>query len=177
MTLDGKCDHTVSNADDELHRHFTELLRSSDTVLYGRITYQLMESFWPGVAASPTGNKTLDEFALAMEGITKVVFSRTLRAVTWKTARLAQRDPAAEVEDLRRQPGGDILVGSRSLIVSLMNLGLIDELQLCVHAIIAGKGLPLFENIAGRTDLKLIKTKTLSLGTMALYYEVGTLGA
>ncbi|CAN5236952.1 dihydrofolate reductase family protein [soil metagenome] len=166
MTLDGFCDHTSVIADEELHDHYNELLLSAGMILYGRITYQLME-YWPTVVKNPTGNKPMDEFAVTMDNIPKVVFSRTLKSIEWKTARLAKGDLKEEVLELRqsRMDGGkDILVGSRSLIVSLLNLNLIDEFQLTVQPIIAGKGLPLFENINARPIPKLLKTKTFSSG-------------
>jgi len=171
MTLDGNSDHRAGIADDELHQHYTELLRNSGTLLYGRITYQLMESYWPAVVKNPTGNKSNDEFAVTIDGIPKIVFSRTLKNVEWESATLAKRGIKEEVLALRQQPGRDILVGSRSLIVTLLNLNLIDEFQLCVHPVIAGKGLPLFENINDRIMLTLIKTKTFSAGSVTFYYE------
>jgi dihydrofolate reductase len=171
MTLDGFFDHTALIADDEIHQHYTDLLNSGGTVLYGRITYQLME-YWRTVLENPTGNKSTDEFAVAMDNIPKVVFSHTLKNLTWKTARLATRDIKEEVSELKQQTGKDILVGSRSLIVTLLNLNLIDEFQLCVQPIIAGKGLPLFENINDRIELRLLKTKTFtSSGSVLFYYE------
>ncbi len=170
MTLDGICDHTAVNADQELHQHYADLLRGADTILYGRITYQLME-FWPTVVKNPTGNKATDDFAMVMENIQKVVFSRTLESVEWETARLATRPLEEEVLELREQPGGDILVGSRSLIISLMKLKLIDEYQFCVHPVVAGGGLPLFENMHDRVMLKLLKTKTFGSGAVTFYYE------
>ena len=171
MTLDGFCDHTAMIADDEIHQHYNELLRSAGTILYGRITYQLME-YWPTLLNNPTGNKAMDEFAVTIDNIPKIVFSRTMKNVEWKTAKLAKRDIKEEVIALKQQPDKDILVGSPSLIVSLMELDLIDEFQLCVQPIIAGKGLPLFEKINDRKDLKLIKTKVFnSSGSMLLYYE------
>jgi len=173
MTLDGFCDHTAIIADEEIHQHYSELLRSGDTVLYGRITYQLME-YWPTVLKNPTGNKSLDEFAVVIDNIPKIVFSHTLQHVEWKTARLAKRDLKEEVLELRQQTGKDILVGSRSLIVTLMNLNLIDEFQLCIHPIILGSGLtPLLKNINDKINLKLLKTKTFGCGAVALYYERG----
>ena len=174
MTLDGFCDHTAIIPDDEIHQHYNDLLSNAGTILYGRITYQLME-YWPTVVKSPTGNKPIDEFAITMDHIPKIVFSRTLKNVEWKTAKLAQRDIKEEVLELRQQAGKDILVGSPSLIVATMNLNLVDELQLCVHPVIAGKGLPLFKNINDRTLLKLVKTKTFaSSGSIVLYYEPTT---
>ena len=170
MTLDGFCDHTAGIADDELHQHYNELLHNAGTVLYGRITYQLME-YWATVVKNPTGNKSMDEFAVTMDNIPKIVFSRTLKNVEWKTAKLAKRDIKEEVLDLKQQAGKNILAGSPSVIVTLTQLDLIDEYQLCVHPIILGNGLRLFKNINDRINLKLIKTKTFASGAVALYYE------
>jgi dihydrofolate reductase len=170
MTIDGFCDHTAVKADEEIHQHYADLLRSADIILYGRITFQLME-YWQTVVKDPTGNKAMDEFAVIMDKIPKIVFSHTLENVSWESAKLANRDVEEEVLDLRQLPGKDILVGSPSLIVSLMRLNLIDELQLCVHPVIAGGGLPLFKNINDRIHLKLLKTKTFDCGAEILYYE------
>jgi dihydrofolate reductase len=170
MTLDGFCDHTAMIADEEIHQHYSELLRSAGTVLYGRITYQLME-YWPTVVKNPTGNKSMDEFAMTIDNIPKIVFSRTLKSVEWRTAKLAKRDLKEEVLELKQQTGKPILVGSPSLIVALTQLDLIDEYQLCVQPIVLGSGLPLFKNIRDRIDLKLLKTKTFGCGAVTLYYE------
>ena len=88
----------------------------------------------------------------------------------WKTARLAKQGVEEEVLELKQKPGKDILVGSPSLIVTCLNLDLVDELQLCIHPVVIGKGLPLFENIQDRIDLKLLKTKTFGSGAVVLYY-------
>ncbi|SFC26655.1 dihydrofolate reductase [Parapedobacter composti] len=173
MTLDGFCDHTEMIADDELHRHYSELLSRAGAILYGRKTYQLME-YWPTVVKNPTGNQSTDDFAAIMDNVPKIVFSRTLKNVTWASAKLAARDLNEEVSALKQQPGKDIFVGSPSLIVSLMAMNLIDEYQLCIHPVVAGKGLPLFKHITDRVVLKLIETKTLGSGTIALYYEPAT---
>ena len=173
MTLDGFCDHTAIIPDDEIHQHYADLLSNADTVIYGRITFQLMQ-YWQTVVENPTGNKAMDEFALVMDNIQKIVFSHTLKNVEWKSAKLANRALEEEVLKLKQSRGlgsKDILVGSRSLIMQLMKLNLIDEYQLCVHPVIAGSGLPLFENINDRTILKFIKTKTFSGGAVTLYYE------
>jgi len=174
MTLDGFCDHTALIADDELHQHYNELLRNADAIIYGRITYQLME-YWPTVVKNPTGNKSIDEFAVTIDNIPKIVFSYTLKNVEWKTARLAKKDVKEEVLELMQSGNGgskDILVGSRSLIVTLLNLNLIDEFQLTVHPIVAGNGLSLLENINDRINLTLLKTKIFnSSGSITLYYE------
>lgn len=126
--------------------------------------------YWQTVVKNPTGTKAMDEFAVTMDNIPKVVFSRTLKNVEWKTARLAKGNIKEEVFEFKKQPGKDILVGSRSLIITLMNFNLIDECQICVHPVVAGSGLPLLENINDRTTLKLIKTKTFGSGAIILYY-------
>ena len=118
MTLDGFCDHTAMIANEELHEHFTELLSNADIILYGRVTFQLME-FWQTVIKNPTGNKAMDEFALAIDKIPKLVFSHTLKNLEWRSATLANRNIQKEVSELKQQSGKDILVGSPSLIVTL----------------------------------------------------------
>ena len=170
MTLDGFCDHTVILPDEEIHQHYTELLSNAGAILYGRITYQLME-FWQPLVKNPSGEKSMDDFAMAMDKIPKIVFSHTLKNVAWDSAELSNKPIEEKVFELKQQPGKDIFVGSRSLIIQLMKLNLIDEYQLCVHPVIAGTGLPLFENINDRTILNLIKTKLFSGGAVTLYYE------
>lgn len=170
MTLDGFCDHTAVIADEELHQHFADLLSNADVVLYGRITYQLMQ-FWQTVVENPTGEKATDDFALIMDKTPKIVFSRTLKEIDWASARLANQGLEQEVLALKQQPGKDILVGSPSLIAALTQLGLIDEYQLSVHPVILGNGLPLFKNISDKTLLKLVKSKPFGSGVMTLYYE------
>jgi len=173
MTLDGFCDHTAIIPDDEIHQHYADLLSNAGTILYGRITYQLME-FWQTVVKNPTGNKAMDDFAVIMDKTPKIVFSHTLKNVEWESARLANRALEEEAIELK-QSGGlgskDIYVGSRSLMIQLMKLNLIDEYQICVHPVVAGSGLPLFENINDSTTLQLIKTKIFSGGAVILYYE------
>ena len=170
MTIDGFCDHTSGIPDEEIHQHYAELLSNAGVVLYGRITYQLME-FWRTLVETPSGEKSMDDFALVMDNTPKIVFSHTLKNVDWKSAKLAKRPLEEEVSALKQQAGKDILVGSPSLIVALTKLNLIDEYQLCVHPVIAGSGLPLFKDINNKIILKLIKTKNFSGGAVILYYE------
>jgi dihydrofolate reductase len=170
MTLDGDCSHTSMIADDEIHQHYNDLLRNADTLIYGSTTYQLMESYWPTVVKNPTGNKATDEFAVLIQNISKIVFSQTLKNPGWENARLAKGDFKEEVLAIRQQAGGDILVGSPSLIVTTLNLNLVDEFQICVQPTISGNGLPLFKNITDRINLKLTKTKTFSSGSVVFYY-------
>ena len=169
MTLDGYCDHDAVIPDDEIHQHYADLIRSTDLMLYGRITYQLME-YWREVVEKPIGNMAIDEFAHIMNKTPKIVFSHTLKNVDWKSARLATQTLEQEIETLRQQSGDNVLVGSRSLIIQLMKLGLVDEFQLCIHPVIAGSGLPLFDNLKDRITLKLTKTKTFSSGAVVMYY-------
>ncbi|MBA3648326.1 MAG: dihydrofolate reductase [Chitinophagales bacterium] len=170
MTLDGFCDHTAMIADEEIHQHYNELLSSADTLIYGRITYQLMESYWPTVVKNPTGSKPIDEFAVIIDDISKIVFSHTLKNVEWKNAKLAKGGIKEEVLELKQQEGKDILVGSPSLIVASMNFNLVDEIQISVQPTILGKGLSLFKNITDQINLKLLKTKTFGCGAITLYY-------
>lgn len=169
MTLDGFCDHTAMIADDEIHQHYTDLLRNADIVIYGRITYQLME-YWRTVVKDPTGNKAMDEFAIAIDNISKIVYSRTLKSVDWKNTILKKEIIKEEISELKHQEGKNILVGSPGLIVALAELDLIDEYQLGVQPTVLGTGLPLFKNISDRIDLKLLKTKTFGCGALMLYY-------
>lgn len=170
MTIDGFCDHTAGIADDELHEHYEALIRNAGILLYGRITYQLME-YWRTVLEQPDGNKSNYDFAVAIDKAPKLVFSHTLKSTDWKTASIAKGSLEEEVLKLKQQEGKDILVGSPSLIVGLTKLGLIDEYQLCIHPVILGKGLPLFKNISDSTMLHLVKTKTFKSGAVTLYYQ------
>jgi len=173
MTLDGFCDHTAGLPDEEIHQHYADLLDNADVVLYGRITYQLMQ-YWQTLIKNPSDEKSMNDFAIAIDKIPKIVFSHTLKDVEWDSARLSDQAIEEEVLELKQFRNGgskDILVGSRSLIIQLMKFNLIDEYQLCVHPVVAGSGLPLFENINDRTILKLIKTKTFRGGAVMLYYE------
>jgi dihydrofolate reductase len=175
VTFDGFCDHTAGIANAEVHQHYTDLLNNAGAVLYGRTTYQLMEGSWPAMVKNPTGNKTMDDFAVAIERVPKVLFSRTLKSVSWHNARLATKDLKDEVLELKQQPGKDVFVGSPSLILQLTNLNLIDEWQLCVHPVITGKGLSLFKGINDRIVFTLLKTKQFQTsGHVIFYYARGT---
>lgn len=170
MTVDGICDHTAGIPDQEIHLHYTELLGQGDTILYGRITYQLME-FWRSFLVNPSKEKSMNDFAIAIDNIPKIVFSHTLKNVDWESATIATGDLKDLVLELKQQPGKDVFVGSRSLIVQLLKLNLIDEFQLCMHPMVEGNGLPLFENINDRIIFKLARSKTFSNGAIILYYQ------
>ena len=170
MTLDGFCDHTAGVADEELHQHYSELIDNAGVILYGRTTYQLMQ-FWQTLLKNPSGEKSMDDFAISIDKIQKLVFSNTLKDTGWDSAKLANRPLDEEVLELKQQSGKDILVGSRSLIIQLLNSNLIDEFQICIHPVIEGKGLPLFDQIKDRIVFKLVKTKSLHSGATVFYYE------
>ncbi|SDM52998.1 dihydrofolate reductase [Catalinimonas alkaloidigena] len=170
MTLDGFCDHTAGLPDAEIHQHYTELLAQGDMILYGRTTYQLME-FWRTLLANPSEEKSMNDVARAIDKIEKRVFSRTMKTVDWASATLAQQDLHEEVLALKQQPGRAIFVGSRSLIIQLLQLELIDEFQLCLYPVVAGSGLPLFENLNDRMMFNLVNHKTFTGGALLLYYQ------
>lgn len=170
MTLDGVCDHTTGIPSEDLHQHYSELLDNAGVILYGRATYELMQ-FWKSILQNPTGKKSIDDFAISIDKIPKLVFSNTLKDTNWESAKLSDSPLNEKVLELKQQSGKDISVGSRSLIIQLLNSNLIDEFQICVHPIIEGKGLRLFDQIKGRIMLKLIKTKTLKSGATVFYYE------
>ncbi len=170
MTLDGNCDHTAGIPDEDLHLHYANLLDNASAVLYGRITYELMQ-FWQPFLTNPSGQKPMDDFAVSIDKTPKVVFSRTMKETGWKTATLATKNIEEELAELKQQPGKDILIGSRSIIIQLLNLQLIDELQICIHPVLEGRGLQLFENIDVRSQFRLLKSKTFASGAIVLYYE------
>ncbi|MBN1758293.1 MAG: dihydrofolate reductase family protein [Chitinispirillaceae bacterium] len=170
MTIDGICDHTAGIPNEEIHQHYTELLGQGDAILYGRTTYQLME-FWRTFLEKPSEEKSMNDFAAAIDKIPKIVFSHTLKNVDWESATIAKRDLKDEVLELRQQSGKNIFVGSRSLILQLLKLNLIDEFQLCIHPMVEGNGLHLFEDINDRIIFKLVKTKTFKGGAIILYYQ------
>jgi dihydrofolate reductase len=136
-----------------------------------RKTYELME-FWRQFLQHPSSEKSMNDFAGAIDNIPKIVFSHTLTNVDWKTASIANNDIKETVVALKKQPGKDSLVGSRSLIIQLIKLNLLDELQLCLYPVIAGNGSLLFENINDRIMFKLINTKTFKGGALIMYYAL-----
>ena len=171
MSLDGFCDHTLGVVDDETHQHYNDLMKESGDLLYGRTTYQLMEDYWPLLVQNPGEDKVSNEFAVLIDDISKVVFSHTLKRVTWKNSRIASGSLEEEIASLRKEAGSPIFIGSPGLIAQALEQNLVDELQIMVHPVIAGKGLVLFKNISDQIHLKLIQTKTFTCGAVVLYYE------
>ena len=127
--------------------------------------------FWQTLLEKPSGEKAMDDFAISIDRVQKLVFSNTLTDTGWESAKLANKTLDKEISGLKQQPGKNILVGSRSLIIQLLNSGSVDELQICIHPVLEGKGLLLFDQIKDRILLKLIKTKSLTSGSLVLYYE------
>lgn len=171
MTLDGYCDHTAVDADAEIHDHYTQLLKEGSVILYGRKTFELME-FWREILANPVEEVSLNEFAVVMDTIPKIVFSHTIQSTSWSSAKIAQKSLEDTVSHLKQEPSGDILVGSRSIITQLMNLGLLDELQLCIHPVVAGNGLRFFDGLTVKSKLELTSTKRFENGAMVFYFNI-----
>jgi dihydrofolate reductase len=113
----------------------------------------------------------MNDFAASIDKIEKLVFSNTLKDTGWDSAKLANRPVDEKVLELKQQSGKDIFVGSRSLIIQLLNSNLIDQFQICIHPVLEGKGLPLFDQIKNRIVFKLLKTKSLKSGATVFYYE------
>ena len=127
--------------------------------------------FWRTILENPSEEKSMNDFAAGIDRIPKIVFSHTLKNVDWESTSIAKRDLKDEVLELKKQSGKDIFIGSRSLIVQLLKLNLIDELQLCIHPLLEGNGLQFFEDINNRIIFKLVKTKIFKNGAIILYYQ------
>jgi len=173
ITMDGCCDHTKAFADGELLEHYTELLRDVDLLVYGRKTYELMVPYWPEIAKNHSETKADIEFARAFVSIKKVVFSRSLDSAEDKDTRIVRTDLRDEILELKQEPGKNILVGGVSVPSQLIQLGLVDEYRFVVGPILAGEGRRLMEGVSlpEKLQLKLVETKTLKSGCVALRYS------
>ena len=171
-TLDGCVDHTKGFADEETHEYWTHILREADLLVYGRKTYQLMVPFWPEVARNQSMDKASNEFALAFDSISKIVFSRTLESAEDKNTRIVRTDLRDEILKLKQEQGKNILVGGVSIPSQLMELDLIDEYLFVVGPIVAGEGRRLLEGVSlpERRQLKLVESKIFKSGCVALRY-------
>ena len=157
--------------DEELEQWADEVVKTVGSPVYGRRTYQLMESYWPTVLTKPDASKQSLAHAQWVENVPKIVFSRTLNEVTWNNTRLIKDNVAGEIEKLKQEPGKDLVIfGSPGLSADLMNLGLIDEYQFTVHPVIVGNGISVFKNNIAKSKLKLIETTTLNSGVVTLHY-------
>ncbi len=173
LTLDGCCDHTKFNPDDDLLEHFTRLLRDDAGLLvYGRKTYQLMVPYWPDIAKSQSETKSDIQFAQTFVSKKKIVFSRSLASAEDENTRIVRTNLRDEILKLKQEQGKDILVGGVDVPSQLMELGLIDEYRFVLMPVIAGEGRRLFEgvNLPEKHRLKLVESKTFKSGSVALRY-------
>lgn len=174
VTLDGCYDHTVGIADADLHRNAMEYIAGCDDLLFGRITYQMMEEAWrmPPSGTWPDWMEPwMHPFAQTIDAAKKYVVSSTLKEVDWN-AELVQGDLATFVQHLKQQPGKTIGVGGVQLAMALTELGLIDEYQIVVHPRIVGRGPTLFAGLSKMVDLKLLGREEFGSGAVAMRYEV-----
>jgi dihydrofolate reductase len=172
VTLDGCCDHRVMTPDEELHRHFAGELERADALLFGRVTYEMMEAAWrPATGTWPEWMADwMIPFARAIDGARKYVVSGTLDQVDWN-AELVQGDLATFVQRVKEQPGGGLYVGGVTLPLALADLGLIDEYEFVVHPVVAGHGPTLFAGLSARLDLALVGRQEFRAGAVALRYR------
>jgi dihydrofolate reductase len=158
------------NVDAEFNDFAIDQLDHVDTLLFGRVTYELMASYWPTSEAL----KNDSIVAGKMNSLSKVVFSRTLAHAAWNNTRLVKGSLAEEITRLKQQPGLDLVIfGSGSLVSQLTRLGLIDEYRLFVNPVILGRGRSMFAGIEERVHFKLINTKPMRSGNVILFYQPG----
>ncbi len=156
------------NVDEEFNEFAIEQLNTIDTLLFGRVTYQLMASYWPTEAAIRDDPVVAEK----MNNLPKIVFSRTLSTVEWQNTRLVKENVAQEIAKLKQQPGKDIAIfGSSDLTVALTQMGLVDEYRIMVNPVVLGSGKTLFKGIKDKLNLKLEKARTFRSGNVLLYYE------
>ncbi len=172
LTLDGCCDHTKINGDDEIHEYYTHLMRDIDLLVFGRKTYQLMVPFWPDVAKNHSGpTKAMNDFARALDSIDKVVFSQSLDSAEGNT-RIVRTNLQDEILKLKQEPGKNMLLGGVTVPSQLIKLGLVDEYRFVVQPIVVGEGRRLLDDISlpEKLQLQLVESKILNSGSVALRY-------
>jgi dihydrofolate reductase len=155
--------------DDELHRDFNDRLAAMSAFLDGRVTYELMASFWPTADRDPSISAPMAEFAGIWRDMPKIVYSRTLERAHWNTT-IVREVVAEDVHRLKAEPGGDLALGGADLAAAFRRLDLIDEYRLYVHPVILGAGRPLFPESGQTTDLRLVDTQRFGNGVVALHY-------
>ncbi len=172
VTLDGCCDHRAGSTDEELHRYWAEILAQADALLFGRVTYEMMEAAWrpPATGVRPDWMADwMEPFARTIDAAKKYVVSSTLGRVDWN-AELLRGDLGESVERLKREPGNGLFVGGVTLPRALAELGLIDEYEFVVHPRLAGHGPTLFAGLSKYVDLKLVSRREFGSGAMAMRY-------
>ena len=171
VTLDGCCDHREGIADEDLHRHAAENIAQADALLFGRVTYEMMESAWRLPEQKGAMPDWTEPFARTIDAAKKYVVSSTLDRVDWN-AELVRGDLGEAVQQLKREPGKGLATGGVQLPQALAELGLIDEYEFVVHPRVAGHGPTLFAGLTKRIDLKLVSRLEFGSGAVALRYEV-----
>src|SRR4051812_26147711 len=155
--------------DEELHFHFNEVAGAMGAFLDGRVTHELMASFWPTVDQDPDSSPPMVEFSRIWREMPKFVFSKTLERADWNTTVVREVDPAW-VNELKAQPGGDLAVGGADLAATFLSHDLIDEFRIYVHPVVIGRGKPLFPESDRRIDLRLVETRSFGNGVVLLHY-------
>ncbi|HMI84775.1 MAG TPA: dihydrofolate reductase family protein [Polyangiaceae bacterium] len=171
VTLDGCCDHREGIADDELHRYFTGLMDAAGAMLWGRVTYELMENAWPAVARDEKAPPAMREWAVKLEAKPKYVVSASRSDFPWNNTFRVEGDLHAAVTQLKEKTPRGLLAGGPMLSIALERLGLIDEYRLVVHPILAGHGPTLFQGLERSRQLELVSTERLKSGVMAHHYR------
>ncbi|HKW47474.1 MAG TPA: dihydrofolate reductase family protein [Gemmatimonadaceae bacterium] len=171
VTLDGCCDHRVGIADEDLHRNAANNIAWADALLFGRVTYEMMEEAWRPPALPGARPDWMEPFARTIDTAKKYVVSRTLERVDWN-AELVRGDLGKAVRQLKQEPGNGLLTGGVTLPKALAELGLIDEYEIVVHPRIAGHGPTLFAGISKLIDLKLVSRVEFASGAVAMRYEL-----
>jgi len=167
--LDGCCDHRAGIADEDLHRHAVQNLNQADALLFGRVTYEMMEAAWRSQAGARP--EWMEPFARTIDAAKKYVVSSTLDRVDWN-AELVRGDLGEAVRQLKRAPGKGLLTGGVQLPQALAELGLIDEYDIVVHPRLAGHGPTLFAGLSKWIDLKLVSRVEFGSGAVAMRYEL-----
>jgi dihydrofolate reductase len=169
VTLDGCCDHREGIADEDIHRHAVENLSRADALLFGRVTYEMMETAWRPTAQTSTRPEWMEPFARTIDAAKKYVVSRTLDRVDWN-AELVRGDLGDAVRQLKQESGKGLFVGGVTLPLALAELGLIDEYEFVVHPRLVGHGPTLFAGLSKRIDLKLTSREEFASGAVAMRY-------
>src|SRR5215208_1181458 len=170
LTLDGCCDHRVMVADEDLHRHAVENLDQADALLFGRVTYEMMEAAWRPSSRTEARPAWMEPFARTIDAAKKYVVSSTLDRIDWN-AELVRGDLGKAVQDLKQESGRGLFVGGVKLPLALTELGLIDEYEFVVHPRVVGHGPTLFAGLSKLVDLKLVSRLEFGSGAMAMRYE------
>ncbi len=170
ITLDGCCDHRAITPDEDLFRNAVENLNQADALLFGRVTYEMMEAAWRSPARTGVEPDWMQPFARTIDAAKKYVVSSTLDRVDWN-AELVRGDLEKAVQQLKREPGKGLFVGGVKLPLALAELGLIDEFEFVVQPRLAGHGPTLFAGLAKPLDLKLVSRLEFGSGAVAMRYE------